>query len=527
MYKSTSSKLIFISFFILVFSSATAFADKADTLQAIVQTQYGKVRGFSEKGVYVWKGISYAKAPVGDLRFRAPQKPESWQGVKDALKYGASAPQENSRLEETGNQNEDCLFLNIWSPSPDAKKRPVMFWIHGGGFIIGTGSSSLYNGAHLAMKGDVVVVTINYRLGPLGFLYFKNTDDNKKGFENNLGIRDQIAALKWVRENIAAFGGDPEHITIFGESAGGTSVETLLASKAAKGLFTGAIAESGPPAIIWNAEIGESVTNLFLKMAHVSKDSLQLLKKLPVDTIKKIEEAMMKYMVDNTNQKVFSPTIDGDILTDDIFKCLKPEQDRNVALMIGTNKDEASVFASKSLHMMPGNAKGLNKYFDEVAKESREKVTKAYANFPRKSGVLDILTDAVFRIPAIRLAECHSMSAPTYMYRFEWNSFALKLAGLKAFHGLEIPFVFGNTEKGIGKILKAIATKKLIERLSNEMQNAWLNFARYSNPNGTGVQTWLPYSITDRATLIFNRKTELVHDPDKQKREAWDGVVYY
>ena len=506
------------------FYTQTAVAANDNISDNIVQTKQGKVRGTYERDVCVWRGIKYAKAPLGDLRFRAPQPVESWIGVKDAVAFSPVAPQQESNLGTKGPQSEDCLALNIWSPAADAKKRPVMVWIHGGGFVIGSGSSDLYYGANLAKKGDVVIVTINYRLGPLGFLYFNNNKD----FESNLGIRDQIAALEWVKQNIAAFGGDPDLVTIFGESAGGTSVQTLLATHSANGLFERAIAQSGPPALPWSTTIADSITNIFLRILKVSPNNLQVLKHLPTDTLLAATKELEKYMIANMNDKVFSPTIDGELLTHDIFKCMKPEVGGIVPVLIGCNRNESSMFASKRLKIAPNNAKDLEKYFDAVTtQESKTKVTTAYSKYPRKSAVLDILTDAVFRVPSIRLAECRSLYAPVYMYRFEWSSFALNISGLGSFHGLEIPFVFGNHEGKLGGLLKLIATKKLANRLTDQMQTAWLNFARYGNPNGKGEETWKPYTVDERATMIFSKESKLVKDPDAKQRAAWDGVVYY
>ncbi len=516
--------------------SVTAFAANndqkpvpVDPATLVVETKQGKVRGTTEKSICVWRGIRYAKAPAGELRFRAPQPVESWTGVKEAITFGTIAPQSKNSFSADDPQSEDCLFLNIWSPAADGKQRPVMFWIHGGGFVVGSGSSGLYNGANLSKNGDVVVVTINYRLGSLGFLYFDDSVAIKNGFENNLGIKDQIAALKWVKENIAAFGGNPEQVTIFGESAGGTSVETLLACKAARGLFKGAIAESGPAAILWQPETAKALTQKYFSILGISPGDIQALKTLPVDTLKKAEDILQEYMVKKTPNKVFSPTIDGQLLSTDIAACLSPQQSGNVALMIGTNKDESTMFASRRLQMAPDNAKDLEREFFYVFKPGeKEKVTAAYTKYPRKRGVLDLLTDAVFRIPAIRMAECQSKHSPVYMYRFEWSSFALNLAGLRSFHGLEIPFVFGTTEGRAGKLLKVIATKKTIARLGGKMQQAWINFARYGNPNGnSGSNEWKPFDEKGYATMIFNRQSVLVEDPDATQRKAWEGVSYY
>lgn len=523
---------LFVALLFTVTVNAASKLDDAkptyDSTSLIVQTAYGKVRGAADKNVFVWKGIPYAAAPVGNLRFKAPQKPANWNGVKDALQFGPMAPQVESSFTGTGPQNEDCLYLNVWSPGADAKKRPVMVWIHGGGFVVGAGSSDIYNGANLANKGDVVIVTINYRLGVLGFLHFNETQSGNGEFENNLGIRDQIAALQWVKENIAAFGGDPAQVTIFGESAGGTSVETLLACKDARGLFARAIAESGPASILWQKETATDLTNRFLAYAGISPDSLHLLKTLPVDSLEAAQEELMDYMIKKTPNKVFSPTIDGKLLTTDIFQCLSPMQSGNVPVMIGTNKDESTVFASRSLKMAPNNAKDLEKEFFYVLKpEEQKRITAAYKHYPRKRGVLDLLTDAVFRIPAIRLAECQSMHSPVYMYRFEYSSFLLNLSGKRSFHGLEIPFVFGNTDGKLGRILNLISTKKNTATLTEAMQTAWLNFARYGNPNGNGQEIWKPFDTNQRATMVFDKTNRLALDPDAEQRIAWEGVRYY
>jgi len=497
---------------------------------SIVATQQGLLLGKRENGVHVWKGIPYAQAPVGDLRYAAAQPPLSWTGLKSATEFGYIAQQPKSGLTDSKVpqvQSEDCLYLNVWSPAPDGKKRPVMVWIHGGGFELGSGSSEMYNGAKLATKGDVVIVTLNYRLGVLGFLYFDEADSNNLGFDNNIGIRDQVAALRWVKGNIAAFGGDPNQVTIFGESAGGTSVETLLATREAKGLFQKAIVQSGPASIIWTREVGTMLTNKFLSIVGVSPDNLQALKQLPVDTLNAAQKLLSAYMMKETNHKVFSPTIDGRLLNGDIYySCLKPEQSGNVSLMIGTNRNEATVFARKSLQMMPAKAKDLEKiYLNSFTPEHKQKIVTSYEAYPKKKAVSDILTDGVFRHPAIRLAECQGVHSTVYMYRFDFASPVLKLAGLGSFHGLEIPFIFGNREDKFGKLVKVIATKKTAERLTDEMQNAWLNFARTGNPNGA-AGNWQPYNQETRATMLFDKQSKVVLDPDAKQRLAWEGVKF-
>ncbi len=215
-------------------------------------------------------------------------------------------------------------------------------------------------------------------------------------------------------------------------------------------------------------------------------------------------------------------------VTNDIFTCLNPKQSGDVALLIGTNKDESTMFASRRLRMVPSNAKALEKEFlCLISPEQQKRITAAYAAYPRKRGVLDLLTDAVFRIPAVRVADCQSVHSPVYMYRFEWNSFLLKLAGLRSFHGLEIPFVFGNNEGRNGKLLRLIASKKRIKSLTGQIQQSWINFAHYRSPNKPDTNNWKAYDSKERATMIFDKKSRLVMDPDAHIREAWEGVYYY
>lgn len=497
-----------------------------DTNAVIAHTPLGNLRGAATKGVYVWKGIQYAAAP----RFKAPIPVQAWTGTKDALVFGAVSPQQENGISGVEPQSEECLHLNVWSPAADGKKRPVMLWIHGGGFVIGSGSSPMYDGTQMAKNGDVVIVTINYRLGPLGFLYFSD-EQRKAGFENNVGIKDQIAALQWVKQNIAAFGGDPVQVTIFGESAGGTSVQTLLASPKAQGLFHKAIVQSGPAGIVWKPANATVITQKYLSLLGLQPTELDKLKSISVDSLVKAEEALIDYMVDELNDKVFCPTVDGDVLPYDLFTCVK--NSGNIPLLIGTNLNESSIFASKQLHMMPRDAKGFEDYFATVSPDTamRRRVTRSYPAYPSKQAVLNILTDAVFRIPSIRLAECQLTHAPVYMYRFEWTSAALNMIGLRSFHGLEIPFVFGTIDEGKGKLLKIIASKKLRYRLIDQMQSAWINFAKYGDPNGVDEKKprldWQPYTTAERHTMIFNNYTHQVKDPDGKQREAWEGVVYY
>jgi para-nitrobenzyl esterase len=509
---------------ILAFSCLPAKGIESNSSGSIVETKQGKLQGAMEQGICVWRGIPYSKPPVGDLRFRAPMPPDSWTGIKNATVFGPVAPQIKRTVKEKELQSEDCLYLNVWSPAADGKKRPVMFWIHGGGFVSGSGSLPMYDGAELAKKGDVVVVTINYRLGPLGFLYFKDIKGGKD-FESNLGIRDQVAALKWVKENIAAFGGDPETVTIFGESAGGISVETLMCTPSAKGLFKRAIAESGPPEALWTPQVATSITKRYLKIVGVPEDSLFMLKRLPADTLESALKKLMKAFIKETDLlKVFCPTIDGDFIPHDLLSTIKAGQCSGVDLLIGTNKNEANLFALKKLNMAPVTAEQLAPYVAHIPADKRQLLFSTYPDYPSRDGILDLITDGIFRIPCIQLAGLQCEHASTYMYRFDWCSKPLRTIGLKACHGLELPFVFGTFHTSLAKKVLLFANKRRIHSLSNQIQTAWLNFARTGDPNSAGMENWKKYNDADRSTMIFDKKNRFVNDPDVEQRKAWKGV---
>ncbi len=526
--KPFSMKLLAVSTCLLlfIFSSTTGFSAAIDTASLIVTTKQGKVRGTTEQNVCVWKGIRYAKAPAGALRFHAPQPAESWTGTKDATAYGAVAVQMKRILVGKEAQSEDCLFANIWSPAADGKKRPVMFWIHGGGFIGGSGSSDLYDGAQLSKNGDVVVVSINYRLGPLGFLYFKDMP-NKDNFESNLGIKDQVAALKWVKENIAAFGGDPDAITIFGESAGGVSVETLMALPAAQGLFKRAITESGPAGDVWSTKTATLVTTLFLKELGLTTDGLDKLKQLTTDTlVSAMTRLMQKMKSDPTLPKTFSPTVDGDYLPYDLLTSIKNGQSKGIDLLIGTNKDEANLFAMKKLKIVPVNEEELKPYLAKLKPEEKKQLIEAYKDYPSRNSILELITDGIFTMPSIKFAELQSAHANTYMYRFDWASKPIKAVGLSACHGLEIPFVFGTFKTKLGKKVLLFSDHRRIRELSGQIQRAWINFARTGDPDTRNFTDWKKYDPTVRCTLIFDKKNYCATDPKPEKRKAWGDLNF-
>lgn len=501
-----------------------------------VEISQGRLEGRSSEGVQSFLGIPYAAPPVGPLRFRAPEPPSPWSGVRDAGDFGPSAPQQKLALPlpgmEVGPMDEDCLYLNVYTPTADGGRRPVMVWIHGGAFVIGSGSQPIYGGAALARRGDVVVVTINYRLGPLGFLFLPDLCPGLEGAVGNAGIRDQVAALTWVRENIAAFGGDPENVTIFGESAGGMSVGTLLGCPSARGLFARAIPQSGAAHNVHTRESASAVARGYLEHLGIEPaNAARTLRELPPDKLLEGGAQMVLKLGTGPGLLPFQPVVDGDLLPVSPLDTVASGATTGLDLMAGTTRDEWKLFVmmdpgiqkldeaalARRLEAQVADAAGLV----ETYRKSRHERGLSVA--PRDL-LVAIETDRIFRIPAIRLAEAHVASGGrAFMYRFDWESPALG-GLLGACHAVEIPFVFGGL--GLPGADQFGGRGPEAERLSALCMDAWTAFARSGEPSHPELPGgWTAYEPTRRSTLLLNREVALELDPDGAERRAWEGTL--
>jgi len=396
-----------------------------------VETTHGPVRGERLAGHQRFRGIPYAAPPVGALRFAAPQPPKPWQDARDAGEYGDSAVQPKSPLPgmTVGPQSEDCLSLNIFTPAADGARRPVLFWIHGGGFVTGGSSQALYEGRALVERGDVVLVTVNYRLGVLGYLDLPELD----GATANAGQLDQIAALRFVRDNIERFGGDPRNVTIFGESAGGMAVSALLAMPAARGLFHKAIAQSGAAAATLDRDTAAQVTDTWLRHLGLTRATAAGLRD---KTSGELLAAQLATTGELRHARIFlvnAPVVDDDSLPIHPLRAVREGAAADIPFMTGTTRDEWRLFEMPSLMKdldAAGIVKRLAPQLPEVA--DVERLVAIYAEVrgenPARSDEakaihLALQTDRLFRVPAIRLAEAQSAHQPaTFMYRFDWTS---------------------------------------------------------------------------------------------------------
>jgi len=492
-------------------------------MQTTVETRYGKIRGTELSKSIVWKGIPYAQPLAGPLRFQPPQPPEPWTGTRDATEFSPIAPQpilQEQRLSQifTGKQGkppvigEDCLTLNIWAPQDRSQKHPVMVWIHGGAFVSGSGSTPLYDGESLATEGDVVVVTINYRLGAPGFLYLENEGQP----QCNRGLLDQIAALRWVQENIAAFGGDPDNVTVFGESAGAMSIGTLLAMPAARGLFHQAILQSGASHAVSTKEQAVQQAGDFWKALGKEQPDLNALAELPFE---EIIQAQVR-SAEGKTQMSYQPVIDGVTLPQAPIDAVASGSAREVSLLIGTNRDEWKLFEAMQTMKVPFNEEIFAKAFGAAAPAVQAAYTADQRGETPAEVWSSVQTDRIFRIPAIRLAERQIQHSPVWMYRFDWVSPVL-YGRLGACHGLEIPFVWNTIEKAAA----LTGNTSDSHALGRRMRAAWIAFAHTGSPEAEDLPHWPRYDLERRATMIFNTSCAVIDDPEPHTRALWERLM--
>ncbi len=503
------------------------------TERVLVETGLGALEGFQRDGVRVFRGIPYAEPPVGERRFVAPQPPKPWAGVRDATEFGPSAPQPSLMMAalpgiDLGEQSEDCLYLNVFAPADGGSGRPVMVWIHGGGFVIGAGRQSIYDGSALVRRGDVVVVTVNYRLGALGFL------DWGAGTDANAGLLDQVAALRWVREHIEAFGGDPDNVTIFGESAGGMSVGTLLGCPSARGLFRRAIAQSGACQSVHDAESSDLVGESMLATLGLSAPDATTLRALPLERLLFAQrqvtfESFGSVAGSSAALLPFQPVVDGHVLPSRPLDAVRQGASRDVALMVGTTRDEWRLFGVFDATLRNLDHAGLvSRLTSQLGGNAAaaERLAEAYRSTrPDADGsavAIAIDSDRVFRIPAVRLAEAQSATgAPVYNYLFSWE--ATGFGGvLGACHAVDIPFVFDSFD--VDFVSDLVGGGDEARALCETTMDAWLGFARSGDPSHAGTGDWVHYGA-ERATLELGRKVTLHRDPAGDERQLWDELI--
>jgi para-nitrobenzyl esterase len=529
MNRSPKNRRLFI-LSLIIFATATMISGcksgtpspESESSKNIVETSNGPIRGLNEDGIHVFKGVRYAAPPVGEFRFKPPVPPESWSEPADAYEYGNRAMQGTGPGEPAAGiqkTDEDSLFLNVWTPGPDGKKRPVMVWLHGGGFSSGSGGDDFCNGANLARKGDVVVVTVNHRLNVFGFLQLGEEWGAAYASSGQAGMLDIVMSLRWVKDNINHFGGDPGNVTIFGESGGGRKVAMLMAMEPAIGLFHKAIIQSGSGLDAPSKTEAIALGRELLKDLGIAEGDVEALMNADAQKIFDAQPSMPPSPPSPAGQLTvpiggFVPCVEGIALKRKPFIPDAPRISSDIPLMIGSNKDEMAIFH--------GNDPKYGKYSEEEFVEHVHRVLPGKAEefipalrsaFPDYSPTdLIVATDSFkgyFIATAFQAERKAALAgAPVYVYLMAWETLADN-GRLRAHHALDVPLVFCNVE----------ATRSMVgpgpepRRMSDLMSSVWTAFARTGNPNIKGLPQWPAYTSENRSTMFFDTESRVVEKP--------------
>ncbi len=509
-------------------------------MEGVVGVTGGLVRGAEEGALWVFRGVPYAGSTAASGRWRRAPAPAPWRGVREASTWGPIAPQSPpvpglSIPGDPEDSDEDCLSLNIWTPGLDDRRRPVLVWIHGGGFTTGSGASIVYDGRRLAGRGDAVVVTLNYRLGALGFLAHPQIQPEDEPGCGNWGLHDQVAALGWVNEHIADFGGDPGNVTVFGESAGAMSIASLLASAVCGRLFHKAVLQSGPPAtgsIDWARRRAERIWQLAATDASRSPDRDALVGVGAQELVRATQQLASEVPREGGLPLPLLPVVDGDLISRPPSQAVADGSAESVALLIGTTRDEAALFFFTDPSATDMDMSRVVRRVQKAAPgEAAEGLVDAYRRAREARGeptsprdlLTAITTDYVFRLPSLALATAsqkHQRSTFTYMFTWE-SPFLDGIFGSS--HGLEIPFVFGTVEHEVVGMFSGSGPRA--SALSEKMQEAWLAFARRGDPSCEAVGDWPSYDPLRRPTMLLGGdRVTAEDDPRGLERLAWDEV---
>jgi para-nitrobenzyl esterase len=488
-----------------------------------VETTAGKVRGITRAGVQIFRSIPYGATTAAPYRFMPPRKPEPWTGVRNAFLSGHMAQQIRpiaaapAGVGDRANAiaGDDCLSLNVFTPSTrDHGKRPVMFWLHGGGFTIGSGMGLVYDGTNLARTQDVVLVAINHRLNVFGYMYLGHMGDERYADSGMVGILDIVQALEWVRDNIAQFGGDPNNVTIFGQSGGGGKTSTLLAMPAAKGLYHRAIVQSGSIIKGISVDDAQKTTDKVLGKLGITAGNLAKLQELPP---RAILEAALSGGPDDLGRTMYhlGPVVDGRSLTRDPFDPDAPSVSADVPLMVGTVETESSYFAAPELLDM--NDAQMHAALEKRFAGQTDRVIQTFRKTrpdASPSELYFIITsfpmNAIFQVE--RRAALHR--APVYMYLFKWRT-PIEDGRRLTPHTVEMSFTYNN----VWDVPEMVGTGPDLQPLADKVSSTWATFARTGNPHVQGLPEWPAYDTSTRATMFINSEFSLVNDPNRDERE--------
>lgn len=494
----------------------------------------GALLGHLRRGLAMWRGIPYAAPPVGDLRLRAPAPVVPWTGIRGAAHFGPVAPQDrNGQFLGPARgvpMSEDCLTVNVIAPDTPVVGLPVMVFIHGGAYSVGSSREVRHQGEGLARAG-VIFVNFNYRLGALGYIDFTALSTPERPIDCNLGLRDQVAALTWVQRNIAAFGGDPNNVTIFGESAGGNAVTTLMTVPSALGLFVRAIAQSSPPNAIYPSaiaagwardyleELSEVVDNSSTESTSLESAGELLFASSTDDLVVAATRLQLATPDRSPGTIALSPIIDGDFVPERPLDAFKAGRAHPVPLIIGTNDREGSLFRGR-LDILATTPPRIRAIFANTSKKARKAVKAQYPGLPAPRPAADFGGDFAFWYPSVKVAERHARFAPVYFYRFDIAPRLVRLAGYDATHGLELFALFDRMDGWFGRAMGLLGGRRAFKAAGERMQRNWVSFARDGQ-----LTDWPRYTRRRRRTLIIDVVDRIEEDPRRERRIAWQDFV--
>src|SRR5947208_12147586 len=532
--------------------SRLAWGEPAPAETVEVQTAYGRLRGTRQRDLVTFKGVPFAGSVSGENRFKAPPPLKPWTGARDAFTPGPSSfqPTKPSFGKEEPFPSEDCLVLNIWTPAADQRRRPVMFYNHGGGFVIGSGSTWYQDGANLAREYDVVVVANNHRLGLLGYLFLADLAGEEYATSGNQGILDIAAALKWVRENIEAFGGDPHNVMVFGESGGGAKSSCIYALPVAKDYFNKASIESGPGVRMTPRDMATETAKMVLSELGLSDKEVPKLKEVPAERLVEVQAVVAKKAPGNltlsggrkgmvvSRPGGFGPVVDGTYLPNHPFDPTAPAISRDKPLMVGTNKDEMAFFffERKATDIFSLTDDGLKSRLDKELGADAEKILSTYRKSRPDASPTDlyiaITTARAMWLGSIEIAEkkFEQKSAPVYMYMFTHESNLIvpdTNHRLGAAHATEIWYKFNNVDVEGPKDPtrpSLIGTDPDRKKTALNMSEMWATFARTGHPGAKGQPSWPAYTLEKRATMMIDAQCKVEEDPFEQERALWDSL---
>ena len=507
-------------------SHAAARQKQVTPIPLTVETHRGKVRGAIDDGIRSFKGIPYGAPTDGLARFREPAAPKPWPGVRDALGYGPMCPQlppdrpslnASWTLDKTA--SEDCLLLNVWTPGlHDQRKRPVMVWLHGGGFANLSGSSNIFDGTRLCQRGDVVVVTVNHRLNVFGFLYLGHLAGSDYATSGNVGMLDLIAALKWVHDNIAAFGGDPGNVTLFGQGGGGAKVSTLMAMPMTRGLFHKAIVQSGSLLDALNPDEATRNAVAYLAALDMKPADIPRLSKLSTE---RLVAGLGKVMATPGTKPLYAPVVDGVPLTSSPWQPDAPAVSAAVPMIIGSNRTETTaLLGARDPKLFNQDDAALHRNLAQFVPEKElPRVLAGYRRLMPKASAADlffaITTTRLVRQPAWTQAELKAAQgrAPVFLYELDWGT-PVDEGKWGAPAGLDLPFVFDN----VAVSGSMVGTGPALQQMADMISSTWLAFARSGKPAAEGLPDWAPFTLPARATMIFASTPKLVNDARGDER---------